>query len=250
MNYVTNCANFISSTGTCQVCVSGYNLQNNACVQIPAQQAVSCPIGQQAVNGICQIVDPNCIYYSNSNQCQICAKGWQLNSNPNGLCTKIICGAQQYSGNGFCAEASPLCNTFDPINGNCLTCINGYLLLPDGNCYQTLGNSAAPTTPSDCHQGYYMLGSSCVPVSALCGNYNQSTGACTTCQDTVNYYLSNGVCYNISTFCANSPRTYFSNGQCVPVSSLCDQFNPATGACYSCQDNTQLNPSTGQCRYN
>ena len=61
--------------GTCQTCSYGYKLLNNRCevIQVPV---IVCPIGQSLINGVCQVSDPNCIYYGSSLTCQKCAFGW------------------------------------------------------------------------------------------------------------------------------------------------------------------------------
>ena len=51
---------------------------NNTCTAT-LTQIVQCPIGQAFKGGFCQTSDPNCVYYSDSVNCQICALGYKLN---------------------------------------------------------------------------------------------------------------------------------------------------------------------------
>jgi hypothetical protein len=156
----------------------------------------------------------------------LCAKGYRYS----GKCVRIQCKDRQYSASGQCVDVSPFCGKFDPIYGNCLTCISQYYLQREGNCVQVVPGQVGPTQSSSdsqkdpnspCSNGYYERDGTCVQVSPLCFTYDSSTGGCTTCIDST-YYLfpQNGTCVLISTFCGY--RTYFSKGNCLPVSNLCD----------------------------
>jgi hypothetical protein len=140
---VANCAEFQTSIATCFVCKNGYDLQNNSCV-LKVTSPLNCPQGQYNSNGACVSIDENCIFFKPDNTCLLCSKGYLISSK--GLCNKIICGARQYSGSGSCVDVSLFCATFDPIYGNCLTCIPLYYLQNDGSCLQGL--------PSQSHQWF------------------------------------------------------------------------------------------------
>lgn len=92
----------------------------------------------------------------------LCAKGYKI---VNGLCSKINCGLRQFSLYGNCTDVSPLCVSFDPIYGNCLTCITSYYLQNDGSCLQglsaILGKSSSKSS-SGCPDGYYSRSGTCV----------------------------------------------------------------------------------------
>lgn len=180
----------------------------------------------------------------------LCAKGYLVKS---GLCDKIICGPRQFSQYGTCTDVSSFCNEFDPIYGNCLTCITFYFLQNDGTCLQVLTSqmtyspsAADPSQKNSCPDRYYKREDTCVEVSSFCDSYDRSSGKCLSCIDR-NHFLntSAGTCIDTSSFCGY--RLYFSNGQCLPVSKLCDQFNPSTGYCLSCLDGANL-LENGRCQ--
>lgn len=154
---VENCVNFVLMNGTCLNCAYGYDLVNNTCIIKPVP-TILCPVGQKFVNGMCQNSDPYCVFYGDSNKCQLCATGWKY-SDLTGVCTKIICGSRQCSYKGFCLDVSPTCDTFDPIYGTCKSCIVNYYLKLDGSCVQSYLGGA---TQTDCQSGYYFSGTTCV----------------------------------------------------------------------------------------
>lgn len=55
-NYVSNCADFQSSTATCVTCKAGYELIKNNC-NIQKSNPLQCPLGQKNVNNQCVAVD-------------------------------------------------------------------------------------------------------------------------------------------------------------------------------------------------
>lgn len=57
-----------------------------------------------------------------------------------GICVK--CSRNFFFGqDGLCKAVNPLCKTFNPINGNCLTCYQSYVL--DGaNCVQDVNQAS------------------------------------------------------------------------------------------------------------
>jgi hypothetical protein len=243
MNYVENCANFITTTGQCLACKSGYKPSGNQCIPIPIV-SIDCLLGYKSVDGLCQPIDPNCVYYYPNNTCMLCASGYL---NKKDCCEQLICGKRQSSSTGTCVDVSPLCNSFDSIFGNCLTCIYGYFLQADGGCLQGIPNQAGVMTTSSCPNGYYMRRGTCVVVNPLCLTFDVNSGFCTSCLDSTYFLNTAGACILISEFCGY--RTYFSNGNCLPVSNLCDTYDPSTGYCLTCRDNTILTGS-GTCVFN
>lgn len=179
---MANCADFQSNTATCNNCQAGYTLVNNTCI-IQAVNQITCPLGQSAVNGVCTVIDKFCIFYNQDNTCMLCAKGYSYTG---GSCSKIICGPRQSSSTGNCVDVSPFCNTFDPIYGNCFTCITFYFLQIDGTCVQAVpGQVGSSQIASDspiknrnsvCPNGYYERQGTCVQVSPLCGTYESTSG--------------------------------------------------------------------------
>lgn len=82
------CKEFNTLNGACTLCYPGYGISGNTCLQ-----------------GVSQ--DPNCKTFQGAN-CQECVNGFFIGPD------------------GKCKQASPLCKTFDPRSGACLTCYNGY----------------------------------------------------------------------------------------------------------------------------
>jgi hypothetical protein len=158
MNYVNSCANFQTSTGQCQNCQQGYTLSQNQCIQIVTKSS-NCQLGYQSLNGgSCVPIDQNCIFYNPNNTCFMCASGYLLQ----GTCQKLICGPRQYSSTGSCIDVSPFCDKFDPIYGNCLTCIQFYYLQSGGSSLQSLPSQLGVSTNSACPSNYYMRQGTCV----------------------------------------------------------------------------------------
>lgn len=166
----------------------------------------------------------------------------------NSICTQIICGPRQYSGLGYCVDVSIFCQTFQPVQGNCLTCIPLYFLQNDGTCLQSVqGQSSNTGSNTTCPQNYYLRSGTCVQKNPLCSKVDIPSGNCLSCINS-SYFLSNGNCIAISSFCTTY-RTYFSDGNCFPVSIQCDEYDPSNGYCLSCRDNLVLS-ADGRCIYN
>lgn len=81
-NLVANCADFQSSTATCNACQAGYILTNNSCITETANP-ITCPLGQTAVNGLCTVIDQYCIFYNQDRTCMLCAKGYKYSNKCN-----------------------------------------------------------------------------------------------------------------------------------------------------------------------
>jgi len=158
-----------------------------------------------------------------------------------------VCGARQYSSTGQCLDVSPFCRTFDPIYGNCLTCIYPYFLQSDGTCKQAIPSQGGAINVNSCPENYYMRQGTCVAVNPLCLTFDVDTGLCTSCRDSGRFLNAAGVCILIEEYCGY--RTYFDNGNCLPVSPLCDTFDYTTGYCTTCRDSTILGEN-GTCVYN
>lgn len=82
-------------------------------------QCTSCYRGYMLNNGQCIIAiqrDPNCKQLNNQQQCIECYNGF-------------------YPSQGTCKRANPLCKAFNPSNGYCTDCYQGYSLnTATGNC--------------------------------------------------------------------------------------------------------------------
>jgi hypothetical protein len=104
-------------------------------------------------SGSCIEVNPLCHYYDQSTgACLTCFPGFALNagecavstasvSDPNckawngSVCLACAFGAY-FSASRTCLFASPLCKTFDPSNGDCLSCYDSFELT-NGTCIKS-----------------------------------------------------------------------------------------------------------------
>lgn len=130
------CREYAPLTGACTTCYPGYGLT---------------PTGQ-CQPGLTQ--DPNCKSFQGST-CRECVSGFY------------------FSTDRKCRQASPLCKTFDPSNGNCLTCYNGYeisgatcivAVSSDPNCKKVDGNNQCLV----CYPGYVAIKGKCLDQNPLC----------------------------------------------------------------------------------
>ncbi len=221
------CATWDSNTGSCLTCYNGYAISAGACISNPNPTA--------GYNG-----NPLCGKWSNT------------------AC--LSCSARAYFNSlGVCTAVSDQCETFDPLDGSCLTCYGGYTL-KSGTCVKS-----ATTTPSDvgcsiwntknnvcleCSQRYYYNGKQCLPVSDQCKTWS-STGSCLSCYD--GYDLANGVCKesagnnaspkdlgcglwdwkNSKCLKCSDNWVFNNNGVCAPVSDQCNTYDLA-GNCVTC----------------
>jgi hypothetical protein len=244
------CAQFATQGEICSACQVGFQLVNNTCQRLPAKE--QCPGVQVKVNGVCQVIDENCIFLGNNSKCSLCSRGYEVTLL--GTCSWIQCGPRQYNGEGYCFNVDAQCQDFDKVEGNCFTCKDSTYVVFNGKCMQTVDGYTGGQSGQglNCPPRYYPnpKKDGCLKVSDQCDTYVASTGECTACLNSTDYQLSNGVCVSLRSYCAGTPRTYFSNGQCLSVSPTCGDYNASNGRCLTCSDNTLYNSATGQCLYN
>jgi len=282
------CSQFNQAEGLCLACYQGYTVVDNHC-ELSSQNS-GCSLWNGAVcevcskgwwkntNGVCQVVSDLCATWSSTTgACQSCYGGYilndgvcQINTNPFNGGNNLLCGSWNgiqcvrcanrayFNSQGICVAVSDQCATFDPANGNCLSCYGGYVLNA-GVC-----SKSTVTTPSDlgcktwnsaqnvcleCSQRYFFNGTVCVPVSDLCSTWNSNSGRCTQCY--AGYTLNNGACQRsadqqptdlgcatwdwASQQCIQCSNNWVFNNQgvCVPVSDQCATYNTA-GVCLTC----------------
>ena len=238
-------------------------------------------------SGVCQPIGDQCATWNEANgECLTCYGGYILNNgqcivNPNpfsgesnALCGEwkgeqcLSCAPRAYFNSfGICTPVSDQCQTWDPIDGSCLTCYGGYSLI-SGACEQSpiapvsdVGCktwNAAQDLCLACSHRFFFDGQSkkCTPVSDQCSEWDAS-GACTKCYD--GYDLALGACV-VSTRnsepsdvgcgtwdwknqrCLECSNNFVFNnfGVCVPVSDQCKTFD-RSGACVSCYEGYNLN---------
>ena len=91
---------------------------------------------------------------------------------------------------GICLQVYPECKDYDEKTGQCTSCFNGYFLL-DGLCQIVATALSVPFcqnyNPLDprqclkCVSGYYLQSNTCLNVSPLCGDYDDTNGFCENC---------------------------------------------------------------------
>jgi len=252
--------------GLCYSCYTGYYLNqvlgscqalNTLCKtsNLNDGSCTSCFPGYALTSGKCTVTfqDPNCI------------KG----DNNKGTC--IQCSSNFYlTPEGKCKQANPLCKTFDPSTGACLTCYSGYVIQGiicilggstniDVNCAQFSTTNSSLCVK--CSNNYYINPKGvCAQFNTLCKTSNTTNGFCLSCY--AGYSLQNGICAvgtgttvnsdpNCKSTDANGVCTgcyssfYLSQGKCYRLDPLCKNYTASMSQCASCYDGYTL--SSGQC---
>lgn len=209
----TTCSNGFASNTNGQ-CIQ-YSVAN--CQTVANDMCTKCLPNFQISQGKClsQLPMPlGCILMIGSS-CAICAPGYNINTqstcdpasnkqtDPNcqmysgNICIK--CSSFFYIGqNNFCTPVSPLCNTYNPTNGYCITCFSGFSIQTNGAC--TINPTILPTN---------------------CATVDQN-GACLTCL--VGFVVSKGLCVKQNLLCKTSNL----DGTC---SSCYSGWTPSSGTC-------------------
>ena len=171
--------------------------------------------------------------------------------------------------NGCCYAVSNLCYTWNPANGQCTGCYQGYTL-SGGTCVVGSGNNGGNnnngnTIPNcaqvgangqcvQCAYRFFLYNGYCQAVSDQCYTWNSANGQCTGCYQ--GYKLQAGACVidnsggsgggsgntipNCAQVGANGQcvqcayRFYIVNGYCQAVSDQCYTWNSANGQCTGC----------------
>ena len=295
------CSVFNRAQGVCLECYQGYNVVDNCCKAAEIDKGCAKWDGNLCIEcsrrwvfndqSVCVPVSDDCRTWNERGACLTCYSGYMLNSNQclvdenpfapereDPLCatwagnTCIECAERAYfNANDKCQPVSDQCQTYDPLDGFCLSCYGGYTL-NNGRC-----EKSAVTEPSDagcalwnedmtvcveCSKRHYFNNNQvCNPVSDLCATWNNNNGACLSCYK--GYDLSNGIC-SVSTrnerpsdvgcaqwdwdrqLCLQCSEKWVFNSQrvCVPVSDKCASHN-GNGACASCYEGYRL--ENGRC---
>lgn len=134
------------------------------------------------------------------------------------------CGIRQFF-NGTCNNVDPSCNTFDPLTGNCFTCLDPTQTVVQGACV----TAAAAVTPPTCAPGQTLFNNAiCIPETCSAAD---ATGACTACVNTA-FVLNNGACNPVN--CGTGLYFSVALGQCTFLPAQCVSFNALTQLCASC----------------
>lgn len=170
--------------------------------------------------------------------------------------------------NGRCQQVSPLCRTFSPVNGSCLTCFAGYVISGSACIVGTASNSDSncETTANGvcqkCYSGFYVNSNGiCTQFNTLCRTSNSSNGACLSCYP--GYTLNNGLCViNSSPTASKDPNCKASDPSgvcnscyegnylsvdkaCIKMDPLCRNYTSSLSECSACYEGYVLN--NGKC---
>lgn len=218
------------------------------CVEVRDNQCARCENGYEVRGGLCFIVQPDKILNCLNQQeffCLECIERYYLSDNQ---CMQIGNGCNTYNKfTGICDTCYP---GYEPNSGKCLIAQIDNKANHDPNCLQTQGDIC-----QKCSNRYYYNGDKCVPVNPLCRDYNNITGACTTCYPS--YQVSDSKCIlapsgdpnckvNQNGVCLECYQSFYpSNGKCVRVNVLCKTFNKFDGRCETCYKGYRV--SNGNC---
>lgn len=291
------CNQYNSVTGACLSCYSGFKISGSQCIQDNSTTDQNCASWNGSIclqcafgsyfdsSHVCQIVDPLCATFNNTNGfCLSCYSSYVLGNGKclkdtnntvndpfcanfqNGICISCSKGYYFYT-DGKCTAVSPLCKTYDSINGNCLSCftgysLSGYICIPsndttkDPNCQSFVNN-----TCFKCSTGYFFNNNGiCTLANPLCKTWNPLNGYCLTCYNgyiisgiscivNLNFTNSDPNCAQYSdTICVKCASRTFMNlsGLCQSVNVNCNTYNDFDGSCLTCYQGFNLN-TFGQC---
>lgn len=215
-----SCREYQAATGSCTSCYIGFKLDGQACVE------------DKTV-----LLDPNCAEFKN------------------GLCLRCSTGSFFDEKKNLCQLVDPLCKTFDPKNGSCLSCypaftLNGARCLEDlyfssqnPNCAEFQDNKCIK-----CSSGFYFNKDQiCTAFNPLCQTSNTTNGDCLSCF--IGFTIRGGTCvvdttstsFNCAEFSSSgvckkcSTGYYFdSNNKCQISNPLCKFFDQSNGKCTEC----------------
>lgn len=252
--------------GTCQGCLSGYQLNGDYCEpfcviancnECNSEGYCSSCSNNLAVNAegdgcvLCTL--PGCAYCSANNTCWVCNEGFTLTfANTCVQCqvdncdyceTNNVCaycaGDFSPNANGQCALCLSPCNTCND-DGSCLTCVYPYSqgnLAAGTDCYLCDDPACLTCSSSDtticqqCESGYSVVDGACNYGcnQTECLSCPTDANTCTSCDD---YYFVNGT---VCSACPNAPQCLVCNAtapkQCITCSA---GFFNVNGTCQSC----------------
>lgn len=163
------CLNFNPLTLRCLQCIDGYILLQYSCIK-----NTSCPDRQYFHFGTCLQVSDSCGSFDIfTGSCLNCSDSSYILMNGSCIPKNISCGSREYIKNNTCLNVSASCDQFNNNTGICLSCISNNVLNSDGTC--------TPAVVPLCSDGYYLLGSTCVPISDKCILFNYTISLCIKC---------------------------------------------------------------------
>lgn len=166
-----DCKTFNLQTGNCDECKDGFYLDYRGL----CAKDVPCGNRQWSVNGECLGFPENCIAVDSLGLCTACVSAdYRLQQ---GQCVyfKTCVGQQYLNAGGQCADVNAACATWNPSNGQCITC-------------KTEGTS--PVSGVCCPLGQVYSGNQCVDSNTLQQSFSTATGsACLTKHPSLPYCL-------------------------------------------------------------
>jgi hypothetical protein len=149
--------------GICQACASKYTFIYGACrilqncaVTNSNGICIGCMNSWILSSGMClPPIVPNCALFASNSVCMYCSKGFYLTINKtcliyplncktvtnNGVCTDCMIDFRYFKFNNTCLAVVNYCLNYSTTDGNCLSCLPGYVLLKKNlTCYLNILN--------------------------------------------------------------------------------------------------------------
>jgi hypothetical protein len=130
-----------------------------------------------------------------------------------GVCNRIVCPTGQVPSKFaiFCVNISPLCDSYDNITGDCLSCKNSGYAARNGSCVQISSALAG------CQERQSLGFGACIGADLNCKIFNLITNDCDQCND--GFYLDyTGHCVLGASCGANQ---WSVNGECIGFPDNC-----------------------------
>jgi len=200
---------------TCQSCLLGYGLIDNACTPCP----------------------DNCLFCSTANECDLC-----------------LTPANLIVDNRTCQTCPDNCVSCIWNETNCTTCVQGYFEL-FGKCVACSGNCSlcAGSQCYQCDPGFFLNGVDCAPCMDNCsfcsnttvcdqcalGYYLQGDGTCGACLDNCVNCVNNVTCIECNPGYVG--LNFAHNFTCIVCPYSCNLcFNEPEFICYPCLDGVTI----------
>ncbi|ELP85534.1 protein serine/threonine kinase, putative [Entamoeba invadens IP1] len=224
----TKCpAGTYSSTGssTCSSCKDGeYSLSGSSACKICNSTCATCDI----TNGNCKTCKPGYAYYP-STGCTICQASY-YSIGGTSSCSKCPSNTYSLEKSSECLSCSDKCATCNQMNGNCITCVNGYGLEAEVCKLCPAGTFANLSSCVTCGDMTYSLGAQtyCDNCDTICKTCDKTNGHCTSC------YSGKGISGNSCVVC--QAGYYSFNNQCekCPLGTFTDSNGKDN--CETCGD--------------
>jgi len=282
---VQYCSVYNTSTYFCSGCMGGYYLfySNNqyVCQQLPnfcltadpSGNCLTCLNNYIVYNYRCVLADSilNCQSYNMKTYvCLACIQGYYLNPNTN-ICTLLPINCANVNAYGQCIACANNyilvgqtcalnilnCYSYNPNNGLCLQCMNGYALSSDSlTCSLVVVNCQVFSPTGNCLQcanGYYLVNNYCYSLPQGCNQLNNQQ-LCIGCLSQYTLYqniclltVANCLYYNQYGCSQCVSYYYLSSYKCYAFPSNCLSFDSSALRCFSCATGYTLNPSTYIC---